>query len=130
MARGLVAKVVDRLWDAVGRIDIIYICSNGSIARQNINRLNVSAEKDASLPSRITLLPTVVRGLKNRKLNFISLTPQTSLIFAPASVPTKNARCCTGCFPMTGKSRLSQFRIYCRGVPTGIIPPASLGIRP
>ena len=44
------------------RIDVIYICSNGSIARQNINRLNVSDEKDATLPSRITLLPTVVRG--------------------------------------------------------------------
>jgi hypothetical protein len=78
VARGLVAKVVDQLWDSIGRIDIIYICSNGSIARQNINRLNVSDEKDATLPSRITLLPTVVRGLKGRKLNFISLTPQTS----------------------------------------------------
>ena len=78
VARGLVAKVVDRLWDKVDRIDIIYICSNGSIARQNINRLNISQAKDASLPSRITLLPTVVRGLKGRKLNFISLTPQTS----------------------------------------------------
>ena len=52
VARGLVAKVVDQLWDSVGRIDVIYICSNGSIARQNINRLNVSDEKDATLPSR------------------------------------------------------------------------------
>jgi len=33
VARGLVAKVVDQLWDSVGRIDVIYICSNGSIAR-------------------------------------------------------------------------------------------------
>lgn len=78
VARGLVAKVIDRLWDDVKRIDVIYICSNGSIARQNISRLNVSEAKDATLPSRITLLPTVVRGLKGRKLNFISLTPQTS----------------------------------------------------
>ena len=78
VARGVVAKVVDRLWDDVDRIDVIYICSNGSIARQNINRLNITEAKDASLPSRITLLPTVVHGLKERKLNFISLTPQTS----------------------------------------------------
>jgi len=78
VARGLVAKVIDRLWDDVKRIDVVYICSNGSIARQNIGRLNVSGTRDASLPSRITLLPKVVRGLKSRKLNFISLTPQTS----------------------------------------------------
>jgi hypothetical protein len=78
VARGVVTKVIDRLWDSVDRIDIIYICSNGSIARQNIGRLNVSGSHDATLPSRITLLPKVVRGLKNRKLNFISLTPQTS----------------------------------------------------
>lgn len=78
VARGVVAKVVDRLWDTVKRIDIVYICSNGSIARQNISRLNVSKSEDATLPSRITLLPTVVHGLKENKLNFISLTPQTS----------------------------------------------------
>jgi hypothetical protein len=78
VARGLVAKAIDHLWDTVKRIDVVYICSNGSIARQNISRLNVSGAKDASLPSRITLLPTVVRGLEERKVNFISLTPQTS----------------------------------------------------
>lgn len=78
VARGVVAKAIDHLWNDVGRIDIVYICSNGSIARQNISRINVSEAKDASLPSRITLMPTVVRGLKQRKLNFISLTPQTS----------------------------------------------------
>jgi hypothetical protein len=78
VARGVVAKAIDHLWETVKRIDIVYICSNGSIARQNINRLNVSGAKDASLPSRITLLPTVVRGLEHRRVNFISLTPQTS----------------------------------------------------
>jgi hypothetical protein len=78
VARGLVAKIIDRLWNQVERIDIVYICSNGSIARQNIGRLNVSEARDATLPSRITLLPKVVHGLKSRKLNFISLTPQTS----------------------------------------------------
>jgi hypothetical protein len=78
VARGIVAKTLNELWDSVGRIDVIYICSNGSIARQNINRLNVTEAKDAALPSRITLLPKVVRGLQHRKVNFISLTPQTS----------------------------------------------------
>ena len=78
VARGVVARAVSELWDRVDRIDIVYICSNGSIARQNISRLNVTDAKDAALPSRITLLPKVVRGLKHRKVNFISLTPQTS----------------------------------------------------
>ncbi len=78
VARGLVAKVVDRLWDEVKRIDIVYICSNGSIARQNINRLNLCEAREAALPSRITLLPKFTDGLAQRKLNFVSLTPQTS----------------------------------------------------
>jgi hypothetical protein len=78
VARGLIAKVVDHLWDSVDRIDVVYICSNASIARQNINRLNISDAHDVSLPSRITMLPTVIHGLQDRKLNLISLTPHTS----------------------------------------------------
>ncbi len=78
VARGVVAKVVDHLWDDVQRIDIVYICSNGSIARQNINRLNLCDAREAALPSRITLLPKFAHGLAQRRLNFVSLTPQTS----------------------------------------------------
>lgn len=78
VARGVVAKVVDHLWDDIQRIDIVYICSNGSIARQNINRLNLCEAREAALPSRITLLPKFTHGLSQRKLNFVSLTPQTS----------------------------------------------------
>src|SRR5437879_5324402 len=77
VARGLIAKVVDHLWDTVNRIDIVYICSNASIARQNISRLTEA--NDVALPSRITLLPTVVHNLERNKLNLVSLTPQTSL---------------------------------------------------
>ena len=79
VARGLIAKVVDHLWETVNRIDIIYICSNSSIARQNISRLNITEASDVALPSRITLLPTVVHNLEQNRLNLISLTPQTSL---------------------------------------------------
>ena len=79
VARGLIAKVVDLLWETVDRIDIIYICSNSSIARQNISRLNITDANDVALPSRITLLPTVVHNLEQNKLNLVSLTPQTSL---------------------------------------------------
>lgn len=79
VARGLIAKIVDHLWERVDRIDIVYICSNSSIARQNISRLNITDSEDIALPRRITLLPTVVHNLERNKLNLISLTPQTSL---------------------------------------------------
>ena len=32
VARGLIAKAVDHLWDSIERIDVLYICSNQEIA--------------------------------------------------------------------------------------------------
>lgn len=78
VAKGVIARVIDHLWDKVGRIDIVYICSNSGIARQNISRLNITGHTDHRLPDRITLLPRGVRSLRHRKLNFISFTPGTS----------------------------------------------------
>lgn len=78
-ARGLIAKVVDHLWDKVKRIDIVYICSNADIARQNIARLNIGEKSDFTPPARLTLLPRYVRSLKDgRRLNFVAFTPGTS----------------------------------------------------
>ena len=74
-----VAKAVAHLWEDVERIDVVYICSNGDIARQNINRLNVTGRDDYVLASRITLLPVEVQDLRKQRTNFISLTPGTSL---------------------------------------------------
>ena len=79
VARGIVAKTLEHLWDRVGRIDIVYICSNASIARQNVSRLDVGGLPHAVLPTRLTLLPAHVRHLDSNKVNFISLTPGTSL---------------------------------------------------
>src|SRR5262249_12970874 len=78
VARGVIAKVIDHLWDKGQRIDIVYVCSNTDIARQNINRLNISGAEELPPPGRITLLPIHVQGLHSR-LNFISFTPRTSL---------------------------------------------------
>lgn len=79
VARGLIARAIDRLWnDNVERIDIIYICSNSDIARQNINRLNVTGGEDFEIATRITLLPIHLRNLKKNRLNFVSFTPGTS----------------------------------------------------
>jgi hypothetical protein len=77
VARGVIAKVVEHLWQQRS-INIIYICSSGDIARQNVQRLNVSSDVEFKSPDRITLLPQHVEDLKKNKLNFIALTPGTS----------------------------------------------------
>lgn len=44
VARGVIAKTIDHLWDTVERIDVVYICSNGQIARQNLPKLRVGGD--------------------------------------------------------------------------------------
>ena len=64
VARGLIARAVDHLWDTVPRIDVVYICSNADIAQQNLNRLRLPGWQDFSLASRITLLPLKMKELR------------------------------------------------------------------
>ncbi|MGO9957515.1 MAG: hypothetical protein ACLP50_16355 [Solirubrobacteraceae bacterium] len=81
VARGLIARMIEHLWEKSERIDILYICSNQAIAAQNINRLNVLGRRELALPTRMTLIPLQVRGtqgLNANKVNFISLTPGTT----------------------------------------------------
>ncbi|MFW6129467.1 MAG: hypothetical protein ACOC6P_04400, partial [Candidatus Aminicenantaceae bacterium] len=79
VARGVVAKGIDYLWKKnVERIDIIYICANRDIASQNINRLNITENREFSMASRLTMLPLRISGLKHNRLNFLSFTPGTS----------------------------------------------------
>ena len=78
VARGVIARAVDRLWDKVPRIDVIYVCSNQAIAQQNIDRLNITADRKFQFASRATLLPVTLQELRGNKLNFVSLTPGTS----------------------------------------------------
>ena len=79
VARGLIAKAVEHLQKlGTERIDIVYICSNADIARQNVSRLNVTGSAEFNLPTRITLLPIHMRQLKAHGINFVSFTPGTS----------------------------------------------------
>lgn len=81
VARGVIAKTIEHLWDSTSRIDILYICSNQAIAAQNLNRLNVLGRKELALPTRMTLVPLQMRnqaGLDSNKVNFFSLTPGTT----------------------------------------------------
>ena len=86
VARGIIARAIDHLWDDVERIDVIYICSNSSIARANLPKLQVSGAGDQAfaLATRLTMLATELApregepGLADNKLNFVSFTPGTS----------------------------------------------------
>lgn len=78
VARGVIAQAIDHLWDDVPRIDVIYICSNASIAQQNIRRLNVMPDQGFSFSSRMTMIARDVARLEGNKVNFVSFTPGTS----------------------------------------------------
>jgi hypothetical protein len=80
VARGIIAKMIARLQDDpnIKRIDVVYVCSNAAIAKQNVNRLNVTGDKEYSIATRLTLLPLELSKLGRRKLNFVSFTPGTT----------------------------------------------------
>ena len=79
VASGVIARAIEHhLEQGTRRIDIVYICSNGDIARQNINKLNVLERGDIELASRITLLPWILNELEGNRINFVSFTPGTS----------------------------------------------------
>ncbi len=81
VAKGVIAKTIELLQDSIPRIDIVYICSNGAIAQQNLARLNVLGDRAHNLPTRLTLLPLQLggdKGLRRNRVNFISLTPGTT----------------------------------------------------
>jgi hypothetical protein len=78
VARGVIARAIEHLEATVPRIDVIYVCSNADIARQNINRLKIDRGQRTTMASRLTMLPVEVQRLKQSRLNFISFTPDTS----------------------------------------------------
>jgi hypothetical protein len=79
VARGIIAKTVRHLQNqGEKRIDILYICSNATIAQQNLNRLNVTDQETSSFATRLTLLPLQLQSLKANGINFISFTPGTT----------------------------------------------------
>lgn len=76
IARGVVAEIVDRLWDGVGRIDILYVCSNTALASENLRKIHIGGEIIEG--TRLTLLPKQIADF-HEKLNFVSFTPGTAL---------------------------------------------------
>ena len=86
VARGVIARAVERLEDdpAINRIDVLYVCSNVDLARQNLRRLNVTGSADVPMPGRLGLLAVHSGDLKHhndngrKPVNLVSLTPGTS----------------------------------------------------
>ena len=80
VARGVIAKTIDHLWEGpqrVDQIDIVYICSNAQIARQNLRRLQPGKSRFVRA-DRLTLLPREIRGLRKNRVNYLAFTPETS----------------------------------------------------
>ena len=87
VARGVIAGTIDHLQrpeSHVQRIDVLYICSNANIARQNISKLDVLGDGTRPMSTRITLLASQLADLnrpradKNKIVNLIAFTPGTS----------------------------------------------------
>ena len=94
VAKGVIAKTVEHLWDTDKRIDIVYICSNSQIARQNLSRLNVVGGAEVKHADRLTLLPKVIRNLREQRINFVSFTPGTSFQVGRSGGASASGSCC------------------------------------
>ena len=89
VAREVIARTLDHLQDVehVGRVDIVYVCSNADIAAQNIRKLNVSGSRSESFATRLSLLimqPDVLKPTVNgdrKPATFVAFTPATSFQF-------------------------------------------------
>ncbi|MFC9358066.1 hypothetical protein ACFTZB_16020 [Rhodococcus sp. NPDC057014] len=77
VGRGVIAQAIEHLWDIEERIDIVYICSNAQIARQNLAKL-IPGGTHVPHADRLTLLLRNIAEFQRRKLNYISFTPGTS----------------------------------------------------
>ena len=85
VAAGVTALAIDHLRALdTPRIDIVYICSNQAIARQNVERIKQRLSIDTkALAERITLLPYTLQSL-DQSVNLVALTPGTSFSSAHA----------------------------------------------
>lgn len=85
VAKGVVAQVIDHLQrGGDSRHDIVYVCSNAAIARQNLRKLVPAGIEPLDDVERLTMLPLarLDRGSARRSgVNLLAITPGTSLKF-------------------------------------------------
>ncbi|MDE2870044.1 MAG: DEAD/DEAH box helicase family protein [Chloroflexota bacterium] len=89
VAQEVIAQALKHLKgvEHVGRIDIVYVCSNADIAAQNIRKLDVTDSDSPSFATRLSLLitqPDVLQpttGGEGKPTTFVAFTPATSFQF-------------------------------------------------
>jgi hypothetical protein len=91
VAKGIIARTIEKV-RALGdeRVDVVYICSNHAIARQNLRKLAGvvgRGKEDAETlthADRLTML-VAAEGLAKKGVNIVGLTPGTSFTFGHRS---------------------------------------------
>ncbi|QSB16831.1 hypothetical protein JQS43_11400 [Natronosporangium hydrolyticum] len=86
VARGVIAQTLQRLQDddSLERVDVIYVCSNQDVARQNLSRLRVTPDETVTLSSRLTMLAkhadqlNAASATAGKPMNLVAFTPGTS----------------------------------------------------
>lgn len=85
VAKGVIAQVIDHLQRGGDeRHDIVYVCSNGAIARQNLRKLVPKGIEPLDDVERLTMLPLAALdhgGANQSGVNLLAITPGTSLKF-------------------------------------------------
>ena len=85
VAKGVIAQVIDHLRRTGDeRHDIVYVCSNAAIARQNLRKLAPEGIEPIETVDRLTMLPLAQldTGDDSRAgVNLLAITPGTSLKF-------------------------------------------------
>lgn len=78
ISRGVIAQAVAHLLDEVERVDVLYVCSNGQIAQQNLRRLQLPGVPTQAMAERLTMLPITAHQLDQNRVNMVAFTPGTS----------------------------------------------------
>ncbi|WP_329108588.1 DEAD/DEAH box helicase [Micromonospora sp. NBC_01699] len=79
VARAVVAQAITHLRQhGKRRIDIVYMCSNSAIVKQNLRKLSPVGLTPTNITGRLSLLPGQPPG-PAAGVNFVALTPGTSL---------------------------------------------------
>ncbi|MYB03505.1 MAG: hypothetical protein F4011_00150 [Acidimicrobiaceae bacterium] len=127
VAKGVIAQVIEHLGRTGDeRHDIVYVCSNGAIARQNLRKLAPRGIEPVARVDRLTMLPLAELddGDETRTgINLLAITPGTSLKFG-RSTGTFPERCLAytflrGHWGANAMSRSPAKRIFWEGLRSG-----------
>ena len=80
IARGVIEKAIEIFKETKKHLNVIYVCSNQNIAKQNLTKLNVTGNLEAiDAKSRLAYLAYSDQKEDNSFLKLIALSPKTSL---------------------------------------------------